>query len=152
MQKLTTFLWFDGQAEDAMKFYTSVFKDSKAGDVMCWPDKPGNVLTTSFEVMGQQFVALNGGPQYKLSEAVSFMIPCETQADVDYYWDKLMDGGQSQACGWLKDKFGVSWQVTPTVLMNMINDPDRAKAKRVMDVMMTMIKLEIAPLVKAYEG
>ena len=152
MQKINTFLWFDGNAEEAVNFYTSTFKDSKIGNVMHWPDKPGQVLTVSFEIMGSEFTALNGGPQYKFTEAVSFLVPCETQEDVDYYHDKLGAGGEILPCGWLKDKFGVAWQVTPSILLKMMSDPDRVKANRVMQVMMTMKKLEIAPLVKAYEG
>jgi predicted 3-demethylubiquinone-9 3-methyltransferase (glyoxalase superfamily) len=156
MKQLIACLWFDGQAEEAMSFYTSIFRNAKAGEIMRWPEafpgQAGGVLTASFEVGGTRFVALNGGPQFKFNEAVSFQIPCETQAEVDYYWEKLGAGGQYQPCGWLKDKFGVSWQVTPTTLIDMISDPDSAKAGRVMQTMMQMKKLEIAPLQQAYEG
>jgi predicted 3-demethylubiquinone-9 3-methyltransferase (glyoxalase superfamily) len=155
MKQLIACLWFDGQAEEAMSFYTSIFRNAKAGDIVRWPDAgpgpAGSVLTASFEVGGTRFVALNGGPQFKFSEAVSFQIPCETQDEVDYYWEKLGAGGQYQPCGWLKDRYGVSWQVTPAILLDMIADPDSAKAGRVMQVMMRMQKLEIAPLKQAYE-
>jgi predicted 3-demethylubiquinone-9 3-methyltransferase (glyoxalase superfamily) len=156
MKQLTACLWLDGQAEEAMSFYTSIFPDAKAGAIVRYPEaipsKAGSVLTASFELAGTRFVALNGGPQFKFNEAVSFQIPCETQAEVDYFWEKLGEGGQYQPCGWLKDKYGLSWQVTPTVLIEMISDPDTAKASRVVQVMMQMKKLEIAPLKQAYEG
>jgi predicted 3-demethylubiquinone-9 3-methyltransferase (glyoxalase superfamily) len=156
MKQLTACLWFDDQAEEAMSFYTSIFHNAKAGDIVRYPEavpsKAGSVLTASFEVGGTRFVALNGGPHFRFNEAVSFQIPCETQAEVDYFWEKLGAGGQYQPCGWLKDKFGVSWQVTPTSLIDMISDPDTAKAGRVMQVMMQMKKIEIAPLQQAYEG
>jgi predicted 3-demethylubiquinone-9 3-methyltransferase (glyoxalase superfamily) len=156
MKQLTACLWLDGQAEEAMSFYTSIFPDAKAGAIVRYPEaipsKAGSVLTASFELAGTRFVVLNGGPQFKFNEAVSFQIPCETQAEVDYFWEKLGEGGQYQPCGWLKDKYGLSWQVTPTVLIEMISDPDTAKASRVVQVMMQMKKLEIAPLKQAYEG
>ena len=156
MQKIIPFLWFDGQAEDAMKFYTSVFKNSKAGDISRYteagPQPAGKVLTASFELEGIRFVALNGGPQFKFTEAVSFQIACASQAEVDYYWEKLGQGGQIQQCGWLKDKFGLSWQVVPTVLPELLSGPDRAKANRVMQAMLQMKKLDIAKLQQAYEG
>jgi predicted 3-demethylubiquinone-9 3-methyltransferase (glyoxalase superfamily) len=156
MKQLTACLWLDGQAEEAMSFYTSIFPDAKAGAIVRYPEaipsKAGSVLTASFELAGTRFVVLNGGPQFKFNEAVSFQIPCETQAEVDYFWEKLGEGGQYQPCGWLKDKYGLSWQVTPTVLIEMISDPDTAKASRVVQVMMQMKKLEIAPLKQAYQG
>jgi predicted 3-demethylubiquinone-9 3-methyltransferase (glyoxalase superfamily) len=156
MKQLTACLWLDGQAEEAESFYTSIFPDAKAGAIVRYPEaipsKAGSVLTASFELAGTRFVVLNGGPQFKFNEAVSFQIPCETQAEVDYFWEKLGEGGQYQPCGWLKDKYGLSWQVTPTVLIEMISDPDTAKASRVVQVMMQMKKLEIAPLKQAYEG
>lgn len=157
MQKLNTFLWFDGQAEQAVAFYLSVFPKAKAGKVMRWgdvgPGPKGSVLTASFELNGQEFTAMNGGPEYKFTPAISFMIPCETQQEVDEYWDKLLaGGGQPSACGWLTDKFGVSWQVTPVGLMEMLMDKDQARANRVMEAMMKMIKLDLPTLKKAYEA
>ena len=150
MQKITPFLWFDGNAEEAMNFYTSTFKDSKVGDVTRYPasvpSKAGSVLTASFELMGLKFTALNGGPHFKFNEAVSFHVPCESQAEVDYYYDKLGAGGQVQPCGWLKDKFGLSWQIVPTVLPKLLGHPDREKASRVMQAMLQMKKLDIAQL------
>jgi predicted 3-demethylubiquinone-9 3-methyltransferase (glyoxalase superfamily) len=156
MKQLIACLWLDDQAEEVMHFYTSIFPNAKAGEIVryteAFPGKAGSVVTASFELEGTRFVALNGGPQFKFNEAVSFQIPCETQAEVDYFWEKLGAGGQYQPCGWLKDKYGLSWQVTPTILIEMISDPDRAKADRVMQVMLQMKKLEIAPLKQAYEG
>lgn len=151
MKTLTPFLWFDGQAEEAMNFYTSVFKDSKKGKVV--PGPGGRALTASFEIMGMEFVALNGGPQFNFTEAISFQIPCETQEDVDYYWDKLIEGGgKPSQCAWLKDKFGVSWQVVPTALPKLLGDPDRAKANRAMQAMLQMQKIDIAKLEQAAKG
>jgi predicted 3-demethylubiquinone-9 3-methyltransferase (glyoxalase superfamily) len=156
MKQLIACLWFDGQAEEAMSFYTSIFPNAKAGEIVryteAFPDRVGSVVTASFELEGTRFVGVNGGPQFKFNESVSFQIPCETQAEVDYFWEKLGAGGQYQPCGWLKDKYGLSWQVTPTILIEMISDPDRVKANRVMQVMLQMKKLEIAPLKQAYEG
>jgi predicted 3-demethylubiquinone-9 3-methyltransferase (glyoxalase superfamily) len=156
MKQLIACLWFDGQAEEAMSFYTSIFPNAKSGEIVryteAFPGRAGSVVTASFELGGTRFVGVNGGPQFKFNEAVSFQIPCETQAEVDYYWEKLGAGGQYQPCGWLKDKYGLSWQVTPTILIEMISDPDRVKANRVMQVMLQMQKLEIAPLKQAYEG
>jgi len=150
MQKLIPFLWFDGQAEEAMNFYTSVFKNSKKGKIV--RAGPG-VITASFEIMGMEFVALNGGPQFKFNEAISFQIPCETQAEVDYYWDKLIEGGgQPSQCAWLKDKFGVSWQVVPTALPRLLGDPDPARANRAMQAMLKMQKIDIATLEQAAKG
>lgn len=157
MQKITPFLWFDGNAEDAVNFYCSVFKDAKAGEMVRWgktgPGPEGSVLTASVELFGQTFTVLNGGPQFKLNESVSFVINCDDQDEVDYYWNKLTaDGGTPSDCGWLKDKFGLSWQVTPRVLPKMLGDKDRTKADRAMKAMMTMQKLDVNLLEKAYEG
>jgi predicted 3-demethylubiquinone-9 3-methyltransferase (glyoxalase superfamily) len=161
MQKITPFLWFDGQAEDAVNFYTSVFKNSKIGRIFRYTeeaaeklDRPvGSVLTIEFEIEDQKFVALNGGPLFKFNESVSFVINCETQEEVDYFWGKLIaDGGEESACGWLKDKFGLSWQVTPTVLIDMLHDKDPEKAERVMNAMLQMQKIEIPKLKAAYDG
>jgi predicted 3-demethylubiquinone-9 3-methyltransferase (glyoxalase superfamily) len=162
MQKITPFLWFDGQAEDAAKFYTSIFKDSKIGRILRYNEEvakasasgqpAGSVLTIEFEIAGQQFVALNGGPLFKFNEAISFVINCETQNEVDYFWEKLTgDGGEESQCGWLKDKFGVSWQITPTVLIDMLHDKDAGKAERVMHAMLQMKKIDIAKLKAAYD-
>lgn len=161
MQKITPFLWFDHQAEEAAKFYTSVFKNSKVGRILRYDEasakgagRPvGSVLTIEFEIAGQKFAALNGGPEFKFNESISFVVNCETQNEVDYFWEKLMaDGGQESQCGWLKDKFGVSWQITPTVLIDMLNDKDAKKAERVMKAMMQMQKIDIKTLKEAYAG
>jgi predicted 3-demethylubiquinone-9 3-methyltransferase (glyoxalase superfamily) len=156
MQKLTPFLWFDGQAEEAMTLYTSVFKDSKVGKVVRMPEggpaPAGQVLTCSFELNGIEFTALNGGPHYKFTPAVSFQIPCETQDEVDHYWNKLSEGGRADRCGWLTDKFGLSWQVVPNVLPRLLGDPDTAKSGRVMAAMMQMSKLDISELEAAAKG
>jgi len=156
MPRITPFLWFDTQAEDAAQFYTSIFKNSRVGAISRYSDagpRPaGMVMTVDFELDGQPFVALNGGPEFTFNEAVSFSIPCETQEDVDYYWTRLSAGGQEGPCGWLKDRYGVSWQVNPTILGRMLQDPDRAKANRVMQAMLKMKKIEIPKLQVAYEG
>ncbi len=161
MQKITPFLWFDNQAEEAAKFYTTVFKNSKVGRILRYDEtsaktagRPaGSVLTIEFEIGGQKFTALNGGPQFKFNESVSFVVNCETQNEVDYFWEKLTaGGGQESECGWLKDKFGLSWQITPTVLIDMLNDKDLNKAERVMKAMMQMQKIEINKLKAAYAG
>jgi predicted 3-demethylubiquinone-9 3-methyltransferase (glyoxalase superfamily) len=161
MQKITPFLWFDNQAEEAAKFYTSVFKNSKIGRILRYDEASakaaggavGSVLTVEFEIEGQKFTALNGGPQFKFNESVSFVVNCKTQEEVDYFWEKLTaGGGRESECGWLKDKFGVSWQVTPTVLIDMLNDKDAKKAGRVMKAMMQMQKIEINKLKAAYAG
>jgi predicted 3-demethylubiquinone-9 3-methyltransferase (glyoxalase superfamily) len=153
MQKITPFLWFDGNAEEAMNFYTSVFKNAKVGNISRYgeagPGPAGSVLTASFELEGLQFTALNGGPHFKFNEAISFHVACESQAEVDYFWDGLGAGGQIQQCGWLKDKFGVSWQIVPTALPRLLGNPDRAKANRVMQAMLEMKKLDIAALERA---
>ncbi len=156
-QKIRPFLWFDTEAEEAAQFYTSIFKNSKMGEVMrtgdAGPGPKGTVLTVTFEIEGMEFIALNGGSQHKFNESVSFMIHCETQAEIDHYWNGLLDGGgKTQACGWLKDRYGLSWQVTPVVLFSMLTDPDRDKSARAMRQMMGMVKLDIAPLQKAFEG
>jgi predicted 3-demethylubiquinone-9 3-methyltransferase (glyoxalase superfamily) len=153
MQKITPFLWFDGNAEEAMNFYTSIFKNAKVGSVSRYgesgPGPAGSVLTASFELEGLQFTALNGGPHYKFSEAISFHVACESQDEVDYFWERLGAGGQIQQCGWLKDRFGVSWQIIPTALPRLLGNPDRAKANRVMQTMLQMKKLDIAALEQA---
>lgn len=155
-QKITTFLWFDNNAQEAMEFYTSVFKNSKIGNVSRYgeagPGPKGTVMVGSFELEGQQFTALNGGPRFKFTEAISLVINCETQEEVDYFWEKLSAGGQLQQCGWLKDKFGLSWQVVPTVLDELMRDKDPQKSKRVMEAMLQMVKLDIPRLRAAYEG
>jgi predicted 3-demethylubiquinone-9 3-methyltransferase (glyoxalase superfamily) len=161
MQKISPCLWFDDQGEEAAKFYTSIFKDSKIGDVTRYGKEgyeihgreEGTVMTVEFEIEGQKFLALNGGPIFKFNEAISFQVYCETQEEVDYYWEKLSEGGdeKAQQCGWLKDKYGVSWQIVPTILMKMLKDKDSEKSQRVMKVMLQMHKLEISTLKKAYE-
>ena len=161
MQKITPFLWFDDQAEEAVNFYMSVFKNSKIGRIFRYTEEAaektgrpvGSVLTIEFEIEGQKFVALNGGPLFEFNESISFVINCETQEEVDYFWEKLTaDGGEESQCGWLKDKFGLSWQVTPTVLIDMLHDKDPEKAERVMNAMLQMQKIEIPKLNAAYGG
>lgn len=156
MQKITPFLWFDNRAEEAMNFYTSIFKNSKVGNIIRYgeagPGPAGSVLTASFELDGLEFTALNGGPQFKFTEAISLHVACESQDEVDYYWDKLGDGGRIDQCGWLKDKFGLSWQIVPTILHKLLSDPDRGKANRVMQAMLQMKKLDIAKLKQAADG
>jgi predicted 3-demethylubiquinone-9 3-methyltransferase (glyoxalase superfamily) len=155
-QKITPFLWFDGKAEEAMNFYTSVFKDSKVGNVSRYgeagPGPKGSVMVASFEINGMRFTALNGGPHYKFTEAVSFYVDCESQEEVDYYWDKLSAGGTIQQCGWLKDKFGLSWQIIPSVLPRLLSNPDPKKAGRVMQAMLQMKKIDVATLEQAAKG
>ncbi len=155
MQKIAPCLWFDGKAEEAMHFYTSIFRNSKVGDVTRYteagPGEKGSVLAVTFEIEGREFMGLNGGPNFKFSPAISFSVKCETQEEVDYYWGKLLAGGQPQQCGWLTDKFGVSWQIVPTVLVEMLKDKDAGKANRVMQVMLKMVKLDIRALRQAYE-
>jgi len=156
VQKISPFLWFDGKAEEAAEFYISVFPNSKIGDILRnGPDGPGpqgSVLTVAFELNGQKFTALNGGPHYKFSPATSFVVNCETQDEVDYYWEKLSAGGKTMQCGWLDDKYGVTWQVVPAILVKMLQDKDAEKARRVMQTMMQMVKLDIKPLQQAYDG
>jgi len=155
MQKITPFLWFDNQAEEAMKFYTSIFKNSKVGEVTRYgeagPGPKGGVMTASFELEGMEFTALNGGPLFKFSPAISFAVDCRSQEEVDELWAKLSAGGEEGQCGWLKDKYGVSWQIVPTVLVEMLNDPDPEKSKRVTEAMLKMKKLDIQALRQAYE-
>ena len=142
--KITPFLWFNGQAEEATSFYISVFKNAKAGRVTKGPN--GAVISTTFTLEGQEFMALNGGPQYSFTPAISLFVNCETQREVDELWDKLTAGGKPGRCGWLEDKFGLSWQIIPTVLGKLLNDPDRARAQRVMQAMLKINKLDIAQL------
>ena len=157
MQKIRPFLWFDNQAEEAMNFYTSIFKNSKVKNVSRYgdggPGPKGTVMTASFELDGQEFIALNGGPLFKFTEAISFLVNCETQAEVDELWEQLLAGGGKESqCGWLKDRFGVSWQVIPKALGEMIGDKDRAKAGRAMQAMLKMKKIDIAAMRRAFEG
>ncbi len=156
MRKITPFLWFDGKAEEAMNFYTSIFKNSKVGDVTRWadaaPGPKGTVMSATFQLDGQDFFALNGGPQFKFNEAISLFVNCQSQAEVDELWEKLSEGGQKGRCGWLKDKFGVSWQVIPTALGEMLRDKDPEKSKRVMQAMMKMDKIDINVLKAARDG
>jgi predicted 3-demethylubiquinone-9 3-methyltransferase (glyoxalase superfamily) len=156
MQKIVPFLWFDGKAEEAANFYTAIFNDARITDVMRsgegGPGAKGSILSATFELAGQKFIALNGGPMFQFTPAISFFVYCETQAEVDDFWVKLSEGGQIRQCGWLTDKFGVTWQIVPIVLMQMLVDKDAAKAKRVMTAMMKMVKFDIALLTQAYEG
>jgi predicted 3-demethylubiquinone-9 3-methyltransferase (glyoxalase superfamily) len=156
LKKITPFLWFDKEAEEAANFYVSVFPNSKIGSVARYgeagPGVPGSVMTVEFELNGLRFVALNGGPEFKFTEAVSFVINCETQEEVDDFWAKLSDGGEEGPCGWLKDRYGLSWQVVPTALMELLKDLDPAKTQRVMSAMLQMGKIEIEPLRRAYAG
>jgi predicted 3-demethylubiquinone-9 3-methyltransferase (glyoxalase superfamily) len=161
MQKIIPCLWFDDKAEEAAKFYASIFKNSKIGNVSRYGKEgyefhgkeDGTVMTVDFEIEGQKFVALNGGPIFKFNEAISFQVYCETQKEVDYYWEKLSEGGdeKAQQCGWLKDKYGVSWQIVPVVLTNMLQDKDAKKSQRVMKALLQMRKLDIKTLTQAYE-
>jgi len=154
MQKITPFLWFDDQAEEAMKFYTSVFKDSKVGEVTlhgeAGPLPAGTVMAASFEIMGMEMTALNGGPQFQLTPAISFFVHCETQAEVDFYWEKLSEGGEELACGWVTDRFGVTWQVVPDGLMDYILGDDPAARQRANEAMFQMKKLELEGIRRAY--
>ncbi len=154
MQKITPFLWFDDQAEEAAAFYTSIFKNSKILSVTRYgdagPRPKGMAMTATFQLEGQEFTALNGGPEYKFTEAISFFVNCQTQAEVDTLWAKLSEGGEEGPCGWLKDKFGVSWQIVPTALSELLSDPDPAKSQRVMQAMLQMKKIEIDKLQQAY--
>lgn len=150
MQAITPFLWFDDQAEEAMNFYVSIFKQAKVLSVTPGPD--GKVLSAAFELNGQEFMALNGGPMFAFTPAISFFVKCETQAEVDYYWEKLTAGGSEEPCGWLKDKYGLSWQIIPNALGELIGDPDRAKAGRALQAMLQMKKIDIAGLKAAFHG
>jgi predicted 3-demethylubiquinone-9 3-methyltransferase (glyoxalase superfamily) len=154
MQKISPFLWFDTQAEDAAHFYCSIFKNSKILKIARYPEgspgPAGSVMVVNFQVEGQDFMALNAGPLFKFTEAISFVINCQTQEEVDYFWNKLTtNGGQESQCGWLKDKYGLSWQVTPTILVELLADKDPKKAQRVMQAMLQMKKIEIEPLKRA---
>src|SRR6266568_8455331 len=146
-QKITTFLWFDGNAEEAVNHYISIFKSSKILNVARYgeagPGPKGSVMTVQFQLEGQEFIALNGGPQFKFTEAISLLVNCDTQAEVDELWSKLSAGGEEGPCGWLKDKFGLSWQIVPTVLVELLTDPDREKSQRVMAAMLKMKKIDI---------
>ena len=152
----TTFLWFDTQAEEAARYYVSIFKNSRLGTIHRYtsagPGEEGSVMLVEFELNGQRFAALNGGPQYTFNPAVSFVVECDGQAEVDYYWDRLAEGGQEVACGWVTDKYGLSWQVVPTVFFEMMSDPDSEKAARVTAAMLTMTKFDVAALERAYAG
>jgi predicted 3-demethylubiquinone-9 3-methyltransferase (glyoxalase superfamily) len=156
MPTITPFLWFDNNAEEAMNFYLSVFKNSKPGRISRYgdavPGRKGTVMTAEFSVEGIEFVALNAGPHFKFNEAVSFVVNCETQEEVDYYWERLSEGGEKSRCGWLKDKFGLSWQITPTILTELINEPDQEKVDRVMKAMLEMDKIEIEPIRRAADS
>ena len=162
VKPITPCLWFDNQAEEAARYYTAIFKNSKIGTISRYGEagkevhgqKPGSVMTVEFELNGQPFTALNGGPIFKFTEAVSFQIMCKTQDEVNHYWNKLTAGGdpESQQCGWVKDKYGLSWQVVPTVLAEMMSDPDKEKSGRVMEAMLRMKKLDMAALQQAYAG
>jgi predicted 3-demethylubiquinone-9 3-methyltransferase (glyoxalase superfamily) len=162
LQKISTNLWFDDQAEQAAEFYSSIFKNSKIGRITHYVkgghemhrQREGTVMTVEFEIEGQAFVALNGGSHFKFNEAISFIVNCETQEEVDYYWEKLSEGGDpdAQQCGWLKDKFGVSWQIVPTALTEMVNHPDQSKVRKVLTVMYPMKKLDIESLKDAFES
>jgi predicted 3-demethylubiquinone-9 3-methyltransferase (glyoxalase superfamily) len=155
MQKITPFLWFDNQAEEAMNFYVSIFKNSKVLSVTHYGDggpmPKGTVMTANFQLDGQEFTAINGGPTFPFTPAISFVVHCETQEEVDEYWEKLSAGGQKNQCAWLDDKFGVSWQIVPNALIELLSDPDPAKAGRVMQAMTQMKKIDIAGLKRAYE-
>ena len=157
MQKITPFLWFSDNAEEAVRFYVSIFKNSKIGKIARYDEagekvagRPaGSVMTVEFQLEGEDFVALNGGPMFKFTEAISFVVNCETQEEVDYYWKKLSAGGKEVQCGWLKDKFGLSWQIVPTILPELLSDKDAAKSQRVMQAMLEMVKLDIKKLKQA---
>ena len=156
MQRITPFLWFDANAEEAVNFYTSVFKNSKIGDIARYgdagPGPKGSVMLINFELDGQKFMALNGGPNFKFTEAISLLINCKDQDEVDYYWEKLTDGGNEVECGWLKDRFGLSWQVVPTIMFELMADKDPAKRERVMKAMLQMVKMDAGALKRAAEG
>ena len=156
MHKITPFLWFDGKAEEAMNFYTSIFKNSKVGRVTRYgessPGSKGAVMTATFQLDGQEFIALNGGPQFSFTPAISFFVNCENQEEVDDFWEKLSEGGKESQCGWLSDKYGITWQIVPSALGKMLSDKDPEKSKRVTQAMLQMKKLDVAKLEQAYEG
>ena len=156
MQRITPFLWFDTQAEEAMNFYVSIFKNSKvlgcSGYGEAGPGPKGTVMVAKFQLDGQEFMALNGGPHFKFTEAISLLVNCETQPEIDELWEKLSEGGETSQCGWLKDKFGLSWQIVPPILGELMQDKDPEKAKRVMQAMLKMTKIDIEALQQAYEG
>ena len=155
MQKMKPCLWFDGKAEEAANFYTAIFNNSKITGIMRYgdagPGPKGSVLTVTFELDGQEFIALNGGPHYSFTPAISFFVNCETQEEVDRLWGRLVEGGQPQQCGWLTDRYGVSWQIVPAILIELLQDKDGAKSTRVMQAMLGMVKLDIAALKVAYD-
>jgi predicted 3-demethylubiquinone-9 3-methyltransferase (glyoxalase superfamily) len=156
MKKITPFLWFDNKAEEAMNYYVSIFKNSKVLGVSRFgeggPGPQGSVMTATFELNGQEFTALNGGPQFNFTEAISFYVDCESQEEVDELWEKLSEGGEKSQCGWLKDKYGLSWQIVPSILGELLQDKDAAKSKRVMEAMLKMSKIDIKTLKQAYAG
>jgi predicted 3-demethylubiquinone-9 3-methyltransferase (glyoxalase superfamily) len=156
MQKITTYLWFDNQAEQAVEFYTSIFKNSTVLEVSRYgadaPFPAGTAMTIRYALDGQEFIALNAGPHFKFNEAISLYVDCQDQAEVDYYWDKLVAGGEPSQCGWLKDKYGLSWQIIPQQLPQLLGDPDPEKARRATEAMFTMQKIDVAALQKAYQG
>ena len=156
MPKITPFLWFDNQAEEAANFYVSIFRNSKIVTIARYgeagPGPKGSVMTVVFQLDGQEFIALNGGPQFKFTEAISFSVDCKTQQEVDEFWEKLSAGGEEGPCGWLKDKYGLSWQINPTILGEMLQDKDPKRARRVMEAMLKMKKIDITALKKAYQG
>ena len=156
LQKITPFLWFDHQAEEAARYYVSIFKDSKINAVTHYgdagPGPKGSVMTVDFELAGQRFVGLNGGPVFKFTEAISFVVNCEAQEEVDHYWEKLTEGGQEVQCGWLKDRYGLSWQIVPLAMVEMLKDKDPARSQKVMQAMMQMKKIDVAVLKAAYES
>jgi predicted 3-demethylubiquinone-9 3-methyltransferase (glyoxalase superfamily) len=155
MQKITPFLWFNDQAEEAVNFYASIFKNSRVGSITRYgeagPGQKGKVMSATFQLAGQEFMALNGGPEFTFSPAISFFVTCKTQEEVDEFWEKLSEGGEKQKCGWLKDKYGVSWQIVPTALGELLNDKDVQKSQRVMQAMLQMDKIDIQGLRLAYE-
>jgi predicted 3-demethylubiquinone-9 3-methyltransferase (glyoxalase superfamily) len=154
MQKITPFLWFDGKAEEAMDFYTSIFENSRVINVTRYgeagPGPKGTVMSATFELLGREFIALNGGPHFSFTPAISFFVTCKTQAEVDTLWEKLVAGGKPQRCGWLTDKYGLSWQIVPAILGELLQDKDAEKSSRVMKAMLAMVKLDIAGLERAY--
>jgi predicted 3-demethylubiquinone-9 3-methyltransferase (glyoxalase superfamily) len=156
MQKITTYLWYDNQAEEAAIFYTSIFKNSRVLEVNRYgegaPMPAGTAMIVRFELDGQEFIALNGGPHFKFNEAISLYVDCEDQAEVDYFWDRLVDGGEPSQCGWLKDRYGLSWQIIPRELPSLLFDPDTEKAQRATQAMFTMSKIDIEAMRKAHQG